>query len=358
MLTLSLALLASSGPPTNSPVGIWEGHVANLPVRACFDETSSGVFGAYYYQSTKQLIPLEAEPGQARIFRERSEDEGQGPSWRIDEIGSEGLRGTWTNRRRMLPVRLSRVAVRGDLEPCQHIEFHRPRLEGITVSDRPGTIDNVPIRWLKLDSRGRFQASVESFSIDAPGAATDRINQALEESFAGHPPEWFECVRSPLDRAPNEGDFHRQTVPAMITERWLSVIDRLDAYCGGAHPGGGERYRLFDRASGAEVDLRDWFGPAAIIPEAREEGMADDLTPAFRDFLLSDWTSDAAECEEPVRTSGSWTIGLTRTGMVFAPDLPHVVRACGESFAVPFERLRPFMTSEGLAAISELDSTR
>jgi hypothetical protein len=141
----------------------------------------------------------------------------------------------------------------------------------------------------------------------------------------------------------------------MIARRWLSVAHHWDGFCGGAHPDSSNSHRLFDRASGAEVDLNDWLNETAVRregPRGSDEEIKT-LQPAFREAILSGWHPEA-DCEDVIRTAEFWNIGLRRDGFVLEPSLPHVAQACGETFTLPFDRLRPFLTEEGAANLRAL----
>lgn len=353
MLAL-IALLAAQAAPSALP-GVWEGHVGNLPIRACFVEREWGPFGAYYYMSQRRLIGLEPIEGARATFREGFDEGGAAPRWQIQSATATRLQARWTSGRRVLQVQLTRVAVTGEEGPCGSMAFHQPRLEGIRTVETAASMDGVAYRRIRLDPGTRFEASVESFALDGEGEATRRINAALARPFAGDPPEWFDCMRAPLETGAMEGDLAETYAPAMISRRWLSVNHNYDASCGGAHPSSGLVYETYDRTSGAEVDLFDWFVPAAVRQE-RVEGADDELRtvlPPLRDVILAGWRPEG-ECGEVVREAEFWNIGLRRDGFVFSPSLAHVVQACGEEFNVPFARVRSLLTREGQSNLEGL----
>lgn len=355
MLAL-IALIAAAQPAPADYPGIWEGTVGNLPIRACFVRRDWGSFGAYYYLSQKRLIPLEAMAGSVSAFSEGAGDPGS-PRWQIQSADGNRLQGGWTSGRRTLPVQLARVAASGGEEegPCSDMVLHQPRLEGIRTVTRPATADGVAYTRIALDHGGRFDARVETFALDGPGEATRRVNASLGRMLAGSPPEWFDCLRMALESSPHEGGLNETLEPVMISRRWLSVNHQYDSFCGGAHPSSGLVYETYDLASGARVDLHDWFIPEAVRRE-RLEGLDDEaktFLPALRSVILAGWT-DEADCGEVVRDAEFWHIGLRRDAFVFSPSLPHVVQACGEEFAVPFARVRQLLTPEGAANLDAL----
>ncbi|HEV2866853.1 MAG TPA: hypothetical protein VGX37_10070 [Allosphingosinicella sp.] len=353
---LALAAAAAAVPPADLP-GVWEGTVGNLPVRACFVGRDSGAFGAYYYSSRLQLIPLHAEEGARTAFTEGAGDDADAPRWSIERAEGGRLTGRWTAGRRTLPLRLTRIAAaEGDDGACSSLAFHQPRLAGVRTVSARATKDGVGYTRMTLDTGGRFEVSFETFALDGTSEAVRRINAALGRGLAGDPPQWFECIHDSLSYSPMEGSFDESLAPAMISSRWMSVAHHWDGFCGGAHPDSSNSYRTFDLTSGAEIDLHDWLNSRAVKVE-RFEGSEDaskTLEPAFREVVLGAWRAEDAECDEVIRGQEYWNIGLTRSGLVFSPQLPHVAQACGEEFTVPIDRLRPFLTDEGAANLRAL----
>jgi hypothetical protein len=353
-----VAMAGAASAPAALP-GIWQGTVGTLPVRACFARPAQwGSFGAYFYLSRRRLIALDAAEGASGTFHEGGGADPNRPRWRIERADAARLTGQWTHRGRTLPVRLSRVAGADGESPCYSLAFHQPRFTGVRTVTARGSTDGVAYTRITLDHGGRFDASVATFALDGAGEAARAINAILARSLAGDPPEWFECIRAPLEQSPQEGGFNQSLAPAMIARRWMSVIEQYDGFCGGNHPNAGRTYRTFDLASGREVDLHDWLNETAVEregPRGTEEEIKT-LRPALREFILAGWHAEMAECDESVRSHEFWNIGLTRDALVFSPDLPHVAQACGEDFTMSFARLRPFLTEEGVENLRALQA--
>ena len=350
------AAVAAAAPSAELP-GIWQGTVGNLPVRACFATPEWGAFGAYYYLSRLQLIALEAEEGRNNAFRETGDAEPTAPRWVIQRVAGGELTGQWTAGRRTLPLRLHRVGrAEGEDSACGTVTFHQPRLARVRVNTVRASKDGVGYTRRILDTGDRYEVSIETFTLDGDGEAVRRINTVLGEQLSGNPPHWFECIHDSLQTHGYEGSLAATTTPAMISNRWLSVTDHWDGDCGGAHPDSSNVYRTFDRTSGREVDLHDWLVATATAPAEGSDSKL--LRPAFRNFILTGARLEDAECREAIREEEFWNIGLTRAALVFTPLLPHVAQACADPIAVPFARLRPYLTPEAAAYVRTLQAER
>ena len=357
---IAFAAAAASHASTELP-GIWQGMVGDLPVRACFVHREFGSFGAYYYLSRQRLIPLEPVEGASDAFREGSGAAASSPLWRIERVDAAQITARWTGGGRTLAVRLNRVArAEGDESPCGSQAFHQPRLAGVRTVTTRAAKDGVSYTRITLDHGGHFEADVRTFALDGTGEAVRRINATLASPLSGNPPEWFECIQSSLESGPYEGTFDESLEPTMISARLMSVVQQEDTSCGGAHPNAGRTYRAFDLESGREIDLHDWLNATAVARQgtAGSEDELKTLRPAFRRFILAGWRPAGADCAGVIRDQDFWNIGLTRTGLIFAPDLPHVVQACGEEFTLSFARLRPFLTPNAAARARALQAER
>ncbi len=357
---IAFAAAAAQAAPPALP-GIWEGTVGNLPIRACFVNREWGPFGAYFYLSQRRLIALDGVEGSPLAFREGVADDANAPRWQVQSVSGSQLQGRWSGGRRTLPVRLTRVgAATGEDSHCAAMAFHQPLLAGIRTVTRRASADGVAYTKITLDHGGRFDAAVETFALDGAGDATRRVNTLLARSLAGNPPDWFDCLRSPLQSGPMDGGLSETFEPVMISRRWLSVNHQYDGFCGGAHPNSGTTYETYDLVAGAQVDLHDWFLPSAVQRQ-RFEGSEEEikrLLPPLRDIILAGWSTDAEECTGVVQEAEYWNIGLRRDGFVFSPSLPHVSQACGDEFTVPFARVRALLTREGAANVDALRAER
>lgn len=360
-----LMLLANpAAAQTPDPQGVWQGTIGTLPVRVCFGTRPSSSFGSYFYMSKRVTIPLVRDDSHPAVYSEGWPEDTKLPRWTLTRILPERIEGGWRQGARTLPIRLGRIPTgkRDESDtPCGSVEFQQPRVEGVRIVRSRAAKDGLAYTKLALDHRGHFpEVSIESFELDGGSDAVKRINARLREPFAEDEEGWLACIRSSTNWGPFGGDWGESMEPRMVTGKWLSVRRQWGGYCGGAHPSSSSTALLFDRTTGREVDLFDWLDSKAVKRE-RIQGLEDEvetLTPAFRELVLGRWKAEAEECDDVIRTQEYWSVELTRTGLIFSPDLVHVVQACGEDFTVPFARLAPYLSAEGKRQVALLRNGR
>jgi hypothetical protein len=339
--------------------GVWDGTIGNLPVRVCFNEHDWGTTGGYYYRSRLQAIWLDGSDNKGRSFTEGvAEPEPSTPRWAIDRVEGGTLTGSWTQGVKTLPIALKRLELKEKADsPCSSMLFQRPRLEGMRTISKPAVKDGVPYTRLILDHRGHFgdDVQVESFALNGDSPATHAINAELRKPLSGTD-SWFDCIR--MAWGSSSTGYTGQTLsPHMISKRWLVVVDENGWDCGGAHPDDASTTHLFDRLTGKEVDVLQWFNARAVKREKLEGDpeFVEMLQPAFRTMLLTGWKPDD-DCGESVRGADFWDAKLTWTGFVFTPGLAHVEEACEEPFRASFAKLMPYLTAEGRRNVAELQA--
>jgi hypothetical protein len=358
----AIAAAAPAAPAAPADLaGVWQGTLGGAPVRVCFNQRDAETFGQYYYLSHLEAIPLQQPNGRGRTFVEGfDERDSKSPRWTVDKTAPGGIAGHWTKAAKSLPIQLTRVAApppKEDETPCGSMAFQQPRLEGVRTVTKPAIKDGVHYTRLILDHRGHFgeDISVESFALAEDTPAALKIDAKLREPLAGEPDGWLDCIRTAADSSPNGAEYVEKYEPRLFGRRWLVAMHQWSGFCGGAHPDSSETPTVFDRTTGAEVDVFDWFNDKAVERQP-VEGYPPlvSLRPQFRSMVLGRWKGDDSDCDDAVRSSDEWHAELTRTGFTFTPDLPHVVQACSDDFAVPFAKLRPWLNDKGKAAVAAL----
>lgn len=366
-----VAAPAAASEPVRSGQ-IWTGTLGDQAITACFDEQyASG--GLYYIDAA--LTPIRLEPlekAASQVFTEVGGPEDTiGATWSMDSRADDRLTGEWQQGERTLPIRLSSVPV----EPpeygsaCETAAFLDPLLAGGETTATRAVFGGTA--FTALTYQGPKRAGFDDFQVTSlaldpvrPGdAAINRaLAQALPDGTAGHP--MGQCVGWSMDGG-GTGYLEEQLVPMLIAPGWLGIRRSGSGYCGGAHPNHFSGFAVYDRDTGAEVDPTTWFASGALSfyewePAAGEPRLVSGTSEALRDRLLAGFPAreDLAECVDFMRDGTSWDIGLTREGLVFVPQLPHVIFACTEEVVLPWKAARPFLSEEGRAVMNSLRSPR
>ena len=245
--------------------------------------------------------------------------------------------------------------------PCGTPAFHRPRMAPVRLTSSRAVKDGTRYtRWSFKPGPG-FEDSVEisTFTLDRPGPQASAIDTLLQAALpkADGTGEWLDCVAGGANASGLDGTYFKTIEPTLITERWLAANQHGEYYCGGPSPQTVNTPRTFDLAEGVAVDPLDWLDARAVHREelGGEYGVYKTLTPDFVAAILGGWQErEQPDCDEAMRSQRSWTAGIARGSLVFAPDFPRVIMACGESFEIPFAHLHPWLNAEGKAAIATL----
>ena len=352
-VALAVPTHAAEGPAWQ---GVWQGTIGRLPVRACFDDKDYGSQGAYYYTRHQRAIPLEQLERGGLVWAEEDGRDARRPRWTFTTTGRV-LAGTWRHGRTSLPFRLTRMPrPKPGESACGSLSFNQPRLQRSSIATARARIDGVGYTKLAFRPGPRFPGvEIATFALDRPGPAAQRINRLLREPLreTGIRSDWFQCMTASLGATARDGDYHVAIEPTLVAGRWLAVRQYQEGSCGGASPFNSTVSRTFDLGTGTEIDLHGWLNSRAVARDRNAEKLTA-LRPAFRQFILAGATPQDAECREIVRTTDYWDIGLRRTGLVFAPSLPRVAQACGEHILIPFNRLRPYLSPQGVAGVAAL----
>lgn len=363
LAAIALAGSARAAPATSAMNGVWTGTVGAQQVRACFTKRGDELaFGAYYPMT--RMVPIELG------YREMSGTWGEGYDrngavWTIAMHGGDRMAGTWRKGARELPVSLTRVELaRGD-DPdsaCGSHAFMAPRLKPVTLHRRVKTIPGLNYSLVTYDVGPAFPSVwITGFSLPGKSAAVRAINAAVridplkkegEADFAG-------CLSQSLANMGTDGDFNFSYRPERTAGGLISVVGNSDYSCGGIHPDAFSFHRLFDYRTGREVQVKTWFTARGVKPgqpEAADHSI--ELASALRNLVVAHARDLSERCAVPVATANWWDVGLANGGLLFTPNLPHAVAACGDSITVPARSLAPFLSTEGKAAMARIAPTR
>ena len=341
---------------------IWSGTVGGIPITACFDnaETDEGIY--YYNAHLRPLRLVQIDENTPSVLTEIEGYRDQsGATWTIDAKADQRIAGTWRSGDRELPIELSASPV--DLPefdgPCASAAFVEPLLVGGSAGDSRASFDGAAYTKLVYTGPphlGGDDYLVETIALDPVQAGDRAINTALAKALpdgsVGH--HMGQCLGMHMPGG-GKGYLNETITPALITDQWLSIERAGSTFCGGAHPSHFFTLAAYDRSSGNEADPSTWFKPDALLfyefesedGPLRPRPIAG-LSEALVDKVQANWPHAAgSECPSAVRTQMGWTLGLAKDGVVFVPQLPHVIFACTDAITVPWDELAPFLSDAG-----------
>lgn len=370
VLALVAAPAGAQEPPQTGR--IWKGTLGDQAITACFFE-GDGSEGVFYTVAALEPIRLEVDGdgGPADLREMRGYDDPTGAVWSLSIRAGGWIEGEWRKTGQTQRIRLAAEAVTLPEygTACETAAFLDPLLKGGTVTSQRETFEGTGYTVLEYTGSqraGLADYSITVFALDPVRPGDGAINAALAKSLPDGTADsdMGQCYGSGL----RSGLFTNQgaaLAPLMITLRWLGLRYSGSDFCGGPHPNHYVLMKTYDRDSGAEVDPSTWFKPGALAfydweneldPKPAQRPVAG-LSDALAKALRAHWPKreDEDECGLLEEFDGtSWDIGLTRKGLVFVPQLPHVIFACTEGVVIPWSKVRPFLSDEGRAVMASL----
>jgi hypothetical protein len=363
--TLVLAAMASSGlaqaaapPPW---LGVWQGTIGRLPVRACLQQRGGEYSnGSYYYMRQMKPIALEHQDNGSWAERDEGSDAVTG-TWTVAAAGNR-LAGQWRRGRITLPVALTRVALQPDEEdPCGSNAYVAPRVRPLRLVSKPASSKGfayTELNWLVGSSFEDITLTSFAYRATRPGDAAINAALRVDPTRPEGEADYLGCIKGQLSSLGTDGSFAFSYEPALVTPEFLSVTANAGGDCGGAHPSESQWHLTFDRVSGRQVQLSRWFTSRGMVPgEPGDTSSVRQLTPALRALALKHFPfeqGEDSECRQAVSESDYWDLAIDRHGLAFEPSLPHVAQACGERALVPFAELAGFLSAEGHAGVARL----
>jgi hypothetical protein len=350
--------------------GVWDGTIGDLPVRACLQHNDYGDFGAYYYHRHLSIITLGAaapapKAGETTRWTEdpNNQENGKGAIWSITSGASDQLSGTWAQNGKSLPLRLQRIATPtdDDTNACGTAQFSALRAIKPKIKSAPGQFERRPIREFTADVGKHLDVEISSFALPGDSPALRKVNAELLSSLprdaAGS--DYMDCTQNNLGSIGYDGDYRSNDHPVLITRTWMVDVRDVSYTCGGAHPDAYSSYRVWNLESGEVADLWSWMAPAAATTTVEHSGTKDaysihKIGPALRKQLVKRWSRDDEDCSSVAAETDDWQVYVTRGGLTFSPQLPHVINACTEEVVIPFSQAGKLLTGPGRAALASV----
>lgn len=336
--------------------GVWKGKLGKQEITACFQLDEGNLFqlGVYYYSKYRQPIQLDLDRDIVQADSSLMLHEANG-AWVLTMSNNDLLTGTWSNKNKQYAMSLTRVPIANKDEvdePCGSAEFNNARKIKPQFVTTTGTINGIQYRIVT----DKNDEGIASFELIGTDKMTGSINQQLRKDLEATIDEAFDCANGVLGRFGEKGDYSSTTTPIFITKHWLSMAVSTDEFCGGAHPDGGTTYKLWDLDTGKPDDIWTWFNARG----AQQRNGYFMQGPELANLLASLWPKSADsgadhECDD-AEGMASWDIHPDATGLVFSPELPHVIQACAEDVIIPYKDLLPMLNEHGKAAAASIQA--
>lgn len=356
MSLVAAALLAAGATGATEPPGypfdgLWTGTVGKMPVKVCFTRGR----GSYYYD--KYLIPISLREGDAVGIWTEGYGDGA-PDWSLTLSGSDRASGNWAQGGRVLSLELVRQewteTEDGWAEACGSAEFLGPRSFEPDFSFEQKELGGWRYRQVEWQSPAHLADNSYSgfeFVPEQPGDASILQRLAADRPSGKLGDALFDCMSGSISSLGVDGYVSAGTQPVFANQNFISARTTTGNFCGGAHPNFWLDYRVFDRETGAEIDVPEsWFSSEGF---ASNEWDSLIIMPELREVVMRYYVNDEAECREAIGEQLYWNVGLVEEGLGFIPSVPHVLTPCGDDTLVPWSDLEPFLSEEGRSALSK-----
>ncbi|MFZ9395158.1 MAG: hypothetical protein ACO25F_03735 [Erythrobacter sp.] len=367
-LLAAAALLLPAAVPVHAAngeadwAGVYRGTIGKSRIIACLDGWGGDGAGrgSYYYLRHLKPITLssDAPPG---LWLERAPgaewNDTSGPQWTITNPREGELAGKWRHGERSLPLRLERIATAGEADgmPCASPAFMGPRVRPAEFSEVPQALGGFAYTRLEYRVPEHFaDVAIAGFRYapTRPGDGAINLLLAADLPRGRADDDFLECLGGGLASHGVDGSYELLIAPHHVTGEFLDAAVTSGTYCGGAHPNYWIVHRVFDRATGEEIDLSLWFG---INGFADGEYGGRSIADALRQLALRRWPAESdGECRDAAADQSFWQLSLEPAGIGFTPDLPHVYTACEETVTIPWSELEPFLSAAGHRALARL----
>lgn len=344
------AATAPAGPPV-PPYGVWQGTLGTQAVQVQLLPDSCDA--SYFYLRHLWGIRLQPQGADGLNWREGT-DSDAGPSWSLHRSGPDTLSGEWRDAagQRRLPLQLKQVgpapqpatACYGPKAEASNRAFHAPRVAAKQPQARAASYQGHAYQVLSLPG-----TEVSSVQLPPGPRPQPRLNQRLREGLQAQVAAYYDCQlgASRLDAGqPPQPDYSVRHEPVFWNAHLLVLRESFSYYCGGAYPDAGVASDLvWDLDTDQPLNPDTWLRGTAV----RRDGLS--TWPAPLRALIARRSAQAGgtddECAEAVQGADGFIASPRRSGMVFTPVLPHVMRACADDIELPWAQLKPHLSATG-----------
>ncbi|MFC5488618.1 hypothetical protein [Dokdonella soli] len=329
-------------------LGVWRGTIGTQPVMACLARPPLGET-QYYYLHHGFSIGLSAVSTDGAIWVEGDAEKPKA-TWKLKPVSGDRLDGEWSDAdgQRMLPIRLTRIAVAGD--PGSGCE------SGNTALQIAFNAPRVAAQKLKVEESSDHFRTVSALDnhvsmVELPDGMqnANMFNKATRDWLRDQITEYYGCMLA----APNGGEFYEKLELDFHAGPWLVVQESYSIDCGGAHPNGGiAGFETWNLATGERVEPWTWIHGSKV--DCNDCGY---VAPADLNAIIianAQRNKDDDECASWVNESNRYLLRPAEQGLIFSTSFAHVMQACDEDILVPYAKLHPFLSKAGKTAVQSL----
>jgi hypothetical protein len=277
-----------------------------------------------------------------------------------------------------LPIELGKVE-NSDEEPrfgwCESDAYNEALEASIVISRGPirdaGGVKYREVRinigdqkYIDFGDVGLHMATVE---LKRDSSEIMAINQFLRSLISEQ--ELFECRRAQLGATGSDGHRTQMLQKVFVNRNRLTVGISSQGYCAAASPFINETEWTWNLTTGEEEHLLSWFeGGMPTDPyDVRYEGTSKSTLPApLAEFVASRFgqgdpryhlsKDDIQQCYGDDYLSYWYRLSLTDKGIDF--EIPTTRNgSCGETIALTFKELAPFLNKKGRDAVADFLNT-
>jgi len=344
---LSLSVMPLAMAADASLQGVWQGTLGGADIVACFNQPGSGSdsSGSYYYTRYKAPIMLSKDQGKT-AWKETDANNQVTGNWSLNPPQGGNITGSWTHPKtgKSLPVALRLLAAAGGLDhPTCASDAYNTALEAMPPlkTAKPVTFEGRQYRNLSL-------ADAITVELLAPGDGVAKINAQLRDVLPKNKAElagYFKARRQHLGQNGWAAEDEVHADPTYWSARWVTI--KFYRWAAGYGSSGiSMNYRTWNLKSGQETDVWTWFGTRASQGDDKSE-----LPSRLRQALFKDAVADP-ECKGDYPGKGRYHLTLKADGVSFREDARG--SGCEEDFLLPYDKVAPFLTPQGRAALSDL----
>jgi hypothetical protein len=325
------AAISAAAPPQ----GAWTGTLGKRKIAACFDE-SDAIY--YYFEKGIDIVLSERADG---AWEELAGDRALKPgtstgTWRLQTPQGKHLTGSWSSPdgKRVLPITLTLATKAAAGASCPLPGYVAPRVNSVVRTPS----DEHSIAGLKLRAFRALSGAVVGLELVDDTVALAPAKKAIESHNQEMLEGYFECLSLSVDHS----DYRATIELAAASEHWLVLVESLGQDCGYAHPNWGMQAWTIERSSGTAVDIAKWLNAPLV-----------DIGRKYFKWTRTDYVSEE-DCVNAINELASFSVWPTAKGLVFFPELPHVIAVCGQPYVVPYPKLERYLTPAGRAAVGEI----